>query len=53
MDHNIIHMEMLIRDVVHVFWIQKSTVFTILKNLYNDFMHHKNIQVKIFKPNPF
>jgi hypothetical protein len=27
--------------------------FTILKKLQNDFVHHVDIQVKIFKPSPF
>jgi hypothetical protein len=33
MDHNIVHIEMEVKGVVHEFWVQKSIAFTILKNL--------------------
>jgi hypothetical protein len=49
MDHNIIHIKMEVWGVVHEFQIQKSWL---LKTV-NDFVHHVDIQVKIFKPSPF
>jgi hypothetical protein len=49
----IVHIEMVIETIIHKFWLQKFMAFTIFNNLLNDFVHHVDIQVKIFKPSPF
>jgi len=52
MECNIIHIKIDVRGAINEFWVQKSMAFMILKKLLNNFVHHVDIQVKIFKPSP-
>jgi hypothetical protein len=49
MDHIIVHKEMTIEGTIHEFWVQKSMIFMIFLKLVKWFVHHVNIQIKIYK----
>jgi hypothetical protein len=52
MDHSIVHIEMAIKGIIHEF-CSKIHGFYDFKNLQNNFVHHVDIQFKIFETNPF